>query len=354
MDIAIGSVCDIMAEKINSRKRLIIFPLQKYSRPMVGGIDGNIGSVYGAPNFAQKDMIQSFFSKLKDSDNFFASGFYDIFFSETGLIPVAQSTTWSDVEKTANLEGAEQQIYKQVYDSQINNFEKTPYNPLETRIDVRDKAAKEAAVKQFNVTGKNQDAINESPNMRRMVYVFADKALKSYIDCGFFRVAATDKGFTSDLSDKIRCIYIRDPQKNNEYLPVNAIIGEDGSIDIPFLNSNAESVLDSLIMRSFNFMAGTEQQRDIYKWYQDNNGSFVTMTSALKCGSTTNYEATGFSFVLTCSDDKSRAAVSKAADFINNQQKELQKQMTKAPDSILETHEDGNDIFVLVRPPEGA
>lgn len=351
VDTGIGILTDYVSEKVNARKRLIIFPLMKYNRAMVGGIDGNTGIVYGSPNFGKKDAIQTMLSNVVGK---LPDWVIDNFFGEDGIINLKNQIFTDEKDKIANTEGLTQLAMSKVNESQINNFSKTPYNPMQTRIEVRDKDAKNKAVKRLGVSGKTVDEINEDSNFKNMQQVFTDPKLKSYIDSGFFRVAAVDKGFTEDLNDKIQCIYLRKPGTNNEYIPVNAITNGNGCYDIPYMHKNASGILDSVIQQSFNYMAGTEQERDPYKWYQDNNGSFITMTSALKCGSTKGYESTGFSCVLTCSDEKSKTALNAAIKSINDQQSTLHDRISDAPEYLIDTKEDGSDVYLLIRPPEGS
>lgn len=349
----LGSLEDLFAEKVNARKRLLVFPLQKYNRPMVGGIDGNVGIVYGSPNFGKKDGFQDILSNLAKH---LPNSWFDTFFDQdTGLIPISNQVYFDEQKALANNEAQTTLIMDKVNRSNAtNNFTKALYNPIQTRIEVRDKAAREKAVKRLGISGKTADEINEDPNLAKMQAIFTDRNLKSFIDCGFFRVAAVDKGFTSDLSDKVQCIYLRDPAKNNDYVPVNAILDGNGCYDIPYLSKNASGVIDEIVKQSFNLMAGTEQQRDPYKWYQDNSGSFLTVTSALKCGSTKGYENTGYSCVITCSDEKSKTALNSAVDSINSQQAEMHQNMSDAPSYLVDKKVDGNDVYLLVRPPEGS
>jgi hypothetical protein len=187
--------------------------------------------------------------------------------------------------------------------------------------------------------------------MKNMKSVIHDETLKSYMTSGFFRVAAHERGFTADISDKIKCICIKNPE-NEEYYYINAVLDSNGCYDIPFVNKDAFGVLHDIIARAFVLMAGTEQERDAYKWYEDNKDSFITLTSALKCGSTKSYESTGFSFILTSSDDKSHHALSSAIDFINRQMAETHNKMEAVPEAVMEKKESGRDVFIVVHPPQ--
>lgn len=257
----------------------------------------------------------------------------------------------SEIEKIANDEGLAQMTYRQVNNSQINNYCKTTFNPMTPRMAVRKSSSISKAQTLYGVSAKQPDDINVDDHMKQMRSVIHSEMFKNYMTSGFFRVAAHEKGFTADLSEKIKCIYIKNPEKE-EYIPINAIFDSNGCYDIPFLHKDAINVLHDVIVRAFCFMAGTEQERDAFKWYEDNKDSFITLTSALKCGSTKSYESTGFSFVLTASDGKSQKALSAAIDFINRQMAETNGVMEAVPNAIMDKKEDGRDIFVVVHPPQ--
>ena len=350
--LGLGAIEDIVASKFNSRKTLVIFPLMKYNKPYVGGIDGHVGSVYGAPNFGSEDAIQSIFTTLSDASNYpYFSKVVNALFGKDGIMDISQSFGLDECQKIANDEGLAQNVYRQINSSQINNFSKASFNPLKPRMSVRSNNAMQKAQALYGVTGKTPDAINADTKMKEMKSVIHDETLKQYFTNGFFRVAAHEKGFTADISDKIKCICIKNPD-SEEYYYINAIFDSNGCYDIPFVHKEAAGVLHDIVVRSFVLMAGTEQERDAYKWYEDNKGSFITLTSALKCGSSKNYESTGFSFVLTASDDKSKKALSSAIDFINRQMAETHNEMEAVPEAVMTKKETGQDVFVVVHPPQ--
>jgi len=350
--LGLGAIEDMVASKFNSRKTLVIFPLMKYNKVYVGGIDGHVGSVYGAPNFGSEDAIQSIFTKMKNASNYLSiSGIFNFLYGKGGIMDIHQSFGLDECQKIANDEGLAQMAYRQINNSQINNFSKASFNPLKPRMSVRSHNAIQKAQNLYGITGKTPDDINADTKMKEMKSVIHDETLKQYFTNGFFRVAAHEKGFTADISDKIKCICIKNPD-SEEYYYINAIYDSNGCYDIPFVHKEAAGVLHDIIVRSFIFMAGTEQERDAFKWYEDNKNSFITLTSALKCGSTTNYESTGFSFVLTASDDKSQKALSSAIDFINRQMAETHNKMEAVPEAVMTKRETGRDVFIVVHPPQ--
>lgn len=348
--LGLGCLEDFVSSKIQSRKRLVVFPLQKYNKPMVGGIDGNVGTVYGAPNFNSDDSIlggllgvvgdripQSVKNNMQAVADFF-SGQKDDYMSKMDRI-------------AASDEGKAQMVYRKMNKSQIEFFRNAYFNPAKTRLEVHKQSSVKYAQQVYSVRGTDQDTISQDTNFSKMKPVIGDKRIKEYMDLGFFRVAAFERGFTSDISDKVHCMYLKDPV-SGEYKPVNSIVDGNGTTDIPYLSGDALGVMCDVVRRAFNYMAGTEQARDAAKWYRDNGGSFITLTSALKCGSTKNYESTGFSFVLTASDNKSLQALKSAGDQLNSVMKQAHAKSDQIPESIIDVKTTGQDVFIVVHPPE--
>ena len=349
--LALGAAEDFIASKFESRKRLVLFPLQKYNKPMVGGVDGNVGTVFGAPNFNSEeggltDMLGPIVKRMSPNVQ---KGFTLV----EGLFSEQKDAHMSHTDQIANTdEGKAQAAYRSVNKSQLELFRNAYFNPAKTRLEVKKQHSVKYAQNYYGVKATDQDGITEDPNFNKMKPVIGDKRLKDYFDLGFFRVAAFERGFTSDISDKVHCMYIKNPN-SGEYLPVNAIVDEsNGTSDIPYLNGDALGVLCDIVKRAFNYMAGTEQTRDAAKWYKDNGESFITLTSALKCGSTKNYESTGFSFVLTASDSKSLAAAEEGAKQVNELMAKGHAQTEQIPETVLDTKTTGQDVFIVVHPPK--
>ena len=353
--VGLGAIENMVEDYFKSRKRLIVFPLQKYGRPMIGGLDGNIGSVYGAPNFNSKDAIQSILSAFEEHADQYAvtAAIYDCAFGENGVIPIAQTYKMNELDKIANQEGLSQQVYSDVNKSAAGNYSRTNFNPLIPRIDIskQKRSGAERTRFTFGVNVKEPERINEDGHMKDMVTPLRDTKLSPYMTLGYFRVTGNERGFTSDVSDKIKCIYIKTPSMK-EAMPVNAIVDSNGIYDIPFLHNTAEGVLVDVVKKSFDNLTGTEQMRDQEKWYQDNQGSILVLASALKPGSEKSYESTGFSIVLMCSNDKVKTATVNAINQINDSMKKTHESMSNVPESVMKYKENGNEIFVLIAPPE--
>ena len=347
--LALGAAEDFIASKINSRKRLVLFPLQKYQRPMVGGVDGNVGTVYGSANFESDGGLSSIFNMFKQECPKLAGSLEWV----GKVMGAEQDEANQRLEKVANSEeGKAQLVYRKVNNSQLELFRNAYFNPAKTRLEVRKAGSIKYAQQMYGVTATSQDGISEDGNFARMLPVIGNKKLMDAMNLGFFRVAAFERGFTSAISDKVHCMYIKDPEKK-KYLPVNAIVDEsNGTVDIPYLSADALGVLCEIVKRAFAYMAGTEQERDAVQWYKDNADSFITLTSALKCGSTKNYESTGFSFVLDASDDKSLKAVTEAANHVNEMMKEAHQKTEQVPEKVLEMKVTGKQVYIVVCPPK--
>lgn len=348
--LAMGCVEDFITSKIDSRKRLVLFPLQKYGRPMIGGVDGNVGTVYGAPNFNSESAVDTLINNILEDGNDITKGLMALFYSK---LDSKKSLHQQRMDEIANSEEAQQErLCRQVNGSQLELFRNAYFNPAKTRMNIKSENALAKAKQLYGVTGHTQDDINSDPNFHYLRVVPGDPRIKEYMDLGFFRVAAFERGFTSAISDKVACLYLKDP-KSGKYYPVNGIYDSNGALDIPYLNGEALGVMCEIVKKSFNYMSGTEQTRDASKWYEDNAGSFITLTSATKCGSTQkNYECTGWSFVITASDSKSLTALQEGAKQVNATMAEKHKLSEQIPESILDMKTDGNEVYIVVHPAE--
>lgn len=347
--VGLGIAEDMLMSSVTSRKRLVVFPLQKYGRPMVGGMDGSVGTIYGAPNFDTSDGFQSMFKNV--FSNPLLKGIVEALYGDGGVYQLNQAAGMKGQEKIANIEGQYQQSLSDVNKSNINGITKTHYNPAMPRLNVRKTKDRQKALSAYGITGNTESTINSDKNMDKMVIVFNDDFLKKYISLGFFRIAGHEKGFTKDLSDKIECLYLKNPGSAGSSIPINALKYDNGSYDIPYLNKEAIGVLKDIISNALTFLAGAEQSRDPMKWYEDNGSSFVTLTSALKCGSKDGYECTGLSFVLTCSDDKTRVAVQQALDYLQDNQTKTKQTNSSVQEKSFEYQQEGSNMKVLVYPP---
>lgn len=354
--LGLGMAEDMIVNFFKSRKCLVIFPLQKYGRPMVGGVDGNIGSVYGAPNFNTQDNIQKGLS--------WASGIISSIPVVGEALDFAGRILDEQVNhKTDNSEMEAQKTMNLINKSHIGGlFSKAYFNPTKPRYDVTKKDGDEykEIIAKYAVVDNTEEELRKNANFRQyMTPVVREERLKRYLDLGYFRVAATEKGFSETLSSQIKPIHLPDVKDGGD-IPVNAIVRKDGNLDIPFLNRDAIGVLCEIVRQSYTMMAGTENERDADKWYEDNKGKFVTLTSGLICGAVTKdnskgtYEATGFSFVLTTSDKAALTAVNSAISRINKQMKESHQSMERIPEAVMSTTtKNGNEVYIVVHPPKG-
>ena len=373
--LGLGTISDVVLGYLKSRKCLVVFPLQKYGRPMVGGMDGHCGSVYGAPNFNTKDSVQEMFAWAGEKAHIPAEAI-------AGLIRENINYEWAhkladaldepnavqkEVDKqtegkTRSSEAIAQRTLERIDRSRIGGrFSAAYFNPLKPRYNLDAKSTDDYAeiIMKYAVKATSQEGIAHDANFKQSMYpVIRDSRLKRYLDLGYFRVAAHEKGFTESLSSKIKCVYLPDPD-SAERIPVNAIIRDDNTLDIPYLNKDALSVLCETIRQSYAMMTGTENERDEDKWYEDNKGKFVTITSGLICGALKredgkgSYEATGFSFVLTTSDNAVTTAINSAIEHINKQMTDTHKKVERVPEAVMSANVKGNEIFIVVHPPRG-
>ena len=343
---ALGMIGGFINDKLNERKCLMAFPLMKYTRPMVGGIDGNMGSVYGSPTFNKKDSFDQILGKFSG-----VLSAASLVLGDGGLYETLRQKSYDTMNK--NQDKLDYDTLEAVGASHLTDYNKTPFNPAKPRMDVHNKNSISLAQKIYGVTGHSEQEINDDPHLQKMRPIINSERLKKYMDIGFFRVAAYEKGFTSDLADDVKCIYIKIDSGSDDAVPVNAIYNSDAeSYDIPYLHRDAIGILESIIDKSASYMQGMEQTRDPVKWYEDNGDNFVTETSALVCGSEKNYENTGFSFVLTASGDKAQEALKAALDSINKQMEQGNAKTKKIQSSILTYKQDGSEFYVLVHPPK--
>jgi hypothetical protein len=209
------------------------------------------------------------------------------------------------------------------------------------------------------VYGTTEDAINQNQNFRKLHYVVTSPYLKPFIDLGFLRIFGYGKGI--DKAGNLRIANMQLISSNTSvYNHVNVLFGDkDGDtkiINIPYLHSDAIGILASIVDKTLQKAAGTEQTRDAYKWYKDNSESMLFLRSALQVNST-SLSCTGFGFSLEASNTKIAQAMNEAVKAVEDSFKEMAEKGKGIMADIFcfeDNSSNRNVANILVRPPAEA
>lgn len=351
--VTTGTMVDKLATTISNAQAITLFPMMHYGKIFVAGINGHSGSCYGSPTFNNQGLIRKIAAMFAHRYPNACKHFVDIF-GDTGVV---REMMLADKSRFDGIKESIQPMVvfntlNAVSGSAINLNMSQRSNLIMPRCSLTDQASKiQHIVDKYAVKSNTPETIMNDVHMQDMRFVLGDLPLKPYMQLGFFRVANTQQYFNSQTSDKIHCIYLKNYPKGNQNVAVNALVSNN-VYDIPLLNKDAMPILEDLIENTFNAMKGTEQTRDTAKWYKDNAASFIVLKSALKAGSDKNLEATGFSFIVGASDDKSYTALEKAIKAMNDRYKLLHLQNPRIQEKIFEYKKDDStkDISFVVLP----
>ena len=355
--ITVMSTYDKLNNMVNNRRTLVLYPLKKYGLPMVGGVEGHSGIIFGAPNFNDKEtsLFNEMFSIFGDDSVVkkfyggvcFCSDFLEKFF--TGREETALKATEEEKQYI--------ELQNELEKSNIDLFRKAYFNPAKPRMKSCNKAKTV-----YGVYGYTEEAINTNPKMNNMVLISNDNQLKWVMKVGFFRIPTMEKNFNPGLNSQIQRLNLKIPGEDNKTVTVNAIVDEKKTIDVPYLHTSAHGLLREIIRSSFHNLEGSGQQRDAAKWYEDNKDSFIVLASALKINSEDGYENTGCQFILKASNEKTYKAIQDSLKEIQNKLNTSAKENKAIKTDLMitnpEIYKDWNfaanegNVYIIAYPPE--
>ena len=364
---AIGGLKDNLTTAWDNRRALTLFPMKHFGRVYVAGIDGHTGLCYGAPNYNGEGLFGQLFvegtQKFKNGAPWLFKAVNALW--KDGPFAQADSAYRAKLIESkggiASEEGFSQKAVEAVNGSTAELFQSAKVNPMVPRMSINDRNDRQKIWQAYSILPQEpgmsltEERICKHPNWQNMVPVFELEGLKQFIDMGFFRIISRGKGFDSSVSDQIKCIYLTKPGEPSTYVAVNAFVKEKNGIttyDIPYLNKHATSILQQIVQISYECMLGTEQTRDVYRWYQQNAGSYLVLTSALVAGSTVGVSASGFAFEIQASSDIAGRALNDAISRLEAEFKKNHEKNEKFQENIFESKTEARKAKIVVRPPE--
>ncbi len=312
----VGATGNSLANYFESRRCLTLFPLTKYGKVMVGGIDGHAGLVWGSPSYGEENPVDTFVAQHLGKDSILGNFVKSIGFKN--IYDAANSGNKQLMDNVITQEKLRRGALSATNDSHLNEFRKTLIDPTIKRLELKDEVSVNTAKTLYGVYGTTEASINQNQNFLQMRCVMNHKPLRPFIDLKFFRIIGN--GTNTDNIDKTRLknMYLLDPP-STVYNSVNVIFGDkDGDsaiINVPYLHTDALAVLTDIVDKTLQKLSGTEQTRDAFKWYQDNAESMLVLKSALQVNST-SLSCTGFGFILEASNSKTAQAMNAAIESI--------------------------------------
>jgi hypothetical protein len=354
----VGSALDWLAKEMKNSRALTLFPLKKYGRPLVAGVDGNKSSVYGSVSYNKGDegpfrnaMNNLYNNYVKDSVMGDAASF---------LMPetVSALSSYTDSASRNNQSMVDNDLAQKALNrasgSQLNLYQKAELNPQLPRVDMTNKADKERIIKSIGIQGNTVDAINADMKMKDMKPVIKSIALKQYINNEFFVVIHESPNFNTELSENITPIALN--IGGTKPMQVNALKSKTSTTnkdvyDIPFLHQSALNVLEELIKAAYNNVEETYNDVDKIELKKKMAQTQIALTSALKAGSDKNYECTGLSFTLRCTNDTAYKGLCAAITTIDNNFAEAKKVHSSYTDTPFYTKKDdaNKQVFITVK-----
>lgn len=354
---ACGSALDWLKMEIKNSRAITLFPIKKYGRPMVAGVDGNKSLIYGSTSYNQGDEgpMRNLFGKVSNyceerGDNLLMSV---LNYTLGDVLGAASAYNHNYLQEHASSEEVIQKVINDANSSNLNLFSKTEVNFVLPRVDIKDTSQMKKVVGKIGIKGNTIKDINNDINLRNMVQVVKDDKLSTYINNGFFVIVHEEKNFNNTASTKITPVEIN--IGGTTMTTVNALITQKNGknvFDIPLLHKNVMPILNDIIEMAYHNTIGTYKTNDKNLYNKNMGGTRIVLVSALIAGSTEKYENTGYSFVLQCSDNRSLAGLNKAINDIDKKCKKAHEENSSYCTSLFEHSQKDNNVYIVIRMPE--
>ena len=293
IDLAIDATITVVAKNtqemftrfLQSVQAIDVYPLKKNNKPLIAGMNGHKGSVYGYPVLEGYNSIQGMIIEFTESLRkmlggnvtglkWFADSIMDIFVDTDTLSSLAAE--WRvdlgiDTKEEVNKEEMMQEVYGNISSMYAANNQYAYSLMTKPRISVTDKSSKALELYNFyRITGVNPLMISSNNKLLNLFYVLNDTDI---------RKAVIDGRFIISHSSKPTYIVAMPFESGTVDVPIKV---KDSIIDIPLIQEEGMYIIRTLL----NDSRIKENKTKIY------------FKSGTKINDTTAWRSTGFRFLL--------------------------------------------------------
>ena len=326
-----------------------VFPIKRYGKPYIAGLDGSHGLVYGSASWDKEDFLGQFIGYV------FAPGKGDSMGS--AMANIARNIfTDEDIENAAS----QFQHEAGVTDADGNpTQQEEDFKSLETGLfngnmcfegaSQKLKYSARAAVDDYNQVNKNTEkfrckSINNlttDPALHNLVIVKTYPSIEPFVKNRFLRIIHDGQTF-SDLSR----VHEYNMRMNGQIVSVQGIENTDHSIDIPILHKDSCVILADILYKAYRYVTNgsVSNANDNAQTQKDTNGQFVALKKAYCVGDKNLFVSSGFAFII----EPHGSPLTSQFDSIMS---DIQKNANDNNSSVMQYQYDSGEYEIVITPP---
>lgn len=280
-----------------------VFPLKRYGKPYVSGLDGSHGLIYGSPSWDKEDylgkIIGTVFAPGKGDSmgSMVANIFRELFTSEDVMNEAAKFTHENDMVDADGNPTQTEEMFKGLENNIMRGT--MCFEGASERLKLQPRAA----VDDYTQVKKNTDKyrcsdvtnISKDPALNKLIVIKSFPSIEPFVRNRFLRIVHDAQVF-SDISR------IREYNLNvkGHVTTVYGITDNDGHIDFPILHQDACVVLSDILYKAYRIVTNgsVSNANDNAQTIKDTNGQFIVLKKAYTVGDNNLYSSSGFSFII--------------------------------------------------------
>lgn len=321
---------DILTRWIQSIQALVVYPVQKNGRPMLAGMNGHKGSVFGYPDRDGYDSIQGMVMKTVDAFDKSLGGFGRFLVDEILNRDIYEQTI---NRYKANLEITEEKEDQDTEESKLQDVYNTVSNELTSRMKTAHALKTRARIQSFDTKNESSQTYKTYRNRNvKLSELTANSNIRKLIPID------NDTDIRSAILDKspagVKMALAHDDGGGQITIPFDSgsrtlkFIAQNDVYDLPILQEDCIYVLNRVINQT------------------NLKGKTVHFISGTRINDKRSWKNTGFAFVLEC---KSSSSLNRALDEIHN---ETSITIGGKKQNLFEYKMDGDKAMVTVYAPE--
>lgn len=331
-----------------------VFPIKRYGRPYIAGLDGSHGLIYGSPTWDQEDFIGSTIGYLFAPGKGDSTGSYIANIMRELVLDDDIMNAAAKFEHEADITDAEgnptqNEEHFALLESQLMKsnmcFEgasqKLKYSPRAT---INDKAQIEKNTEAFRCKSVNTLTTDPALQGLRLIRVFP--SIEPFVKNQFLRIVHDGQTF-SDLSR----VHDYNLKISGQVVQVHGIEDDKGNIDLPLLHDDACVVLADILYKSYRLVTNgsVSNANDNAQTKHDTNKQFVTLKKAYTVGDSNLFTSSGFAFVIEPHGAPIVSQFKKIIDDIMEAANGKSESDKKIP--VVQYQYNGGEYAIVVTPP---
>lgn len=347
-----------LEQELKNYKVIQIFPLKKYGYVYTAGFEGARGSVYGSPTWGDRGSLGDVFDAIQDKCPML--GYLGDFLFNDEVKNLAKKYQRDNGIINSDGTSADLQVKYGAFAAHLAGddftYQSTNYRSqqLTPRATVDNATTFKATMNYYSMN--DTEHYQSDPKLKNNKLISQDSRIKPYITEQFFLIAHEDPGLeTGDYSTgdyaQEETLVIDGKKYRTKFIHCSDDNGNP-VIDIPLLNQDAINILYEIIRRSKGYMPSANTTDPNENWEITKN-SYLVLKSALRIGDQTSAGSTGFTFIISATDDRSQRALKASLESLMAEIKSEEAKALGLQQNIFSYQERENrEVAVFVNPPK--